>query len=350
MSTTTPVSPYEGKPPKSFWKRAVAPKNPESFENLYEKKFAITADMKIATAGSCFAQHIARNMRQRGYQVIDAEPPPAGISPELAAQYGYGVYSARYGNLYYVRQLLQIANEALGNWAPSDWIWEKKGRFFDALRPLVEPEGHSSPEEVVAHRQHHLTKVRQVLETCDVFVFTFGLTEGWQHNESGTVYPTAPGTAAGSFDPAKYSFVNFGFIDVYADFLEFKHLLERINRNVKFLVTVSPVPLAATATDAHVLPATIYSKSVLRAVAGELANEFRNVDYFPSYEIITNVLSGSWFYDVASGFRNVTPRGVDVAMSYFFAQHKIGAKKVAQRALSKDDVICEEVMLEAFGK
>jgi hypothetical protein len=113
---------------------------------------------------------------------------------------------------------------------------------------------------------------------------------------------------------------------------------------------VSPVPLAATATDAHVLPATIYSKSVLRAVAGELANEFRNVDYFPSYEIITNVLSGSWFYDVASGFRNVTPRGVDVAMSYFFAQHKIGAKKVAQRALSKDDVICEEVMLEAFGK
>jgi hypothetical protein len=326
----------------------VAPKKPDTLEDLYTKKFAITDEMKIATAGSCFAQHIARNMRHRGYQVIDAEPPPPGVSGKVSAAYGYGIYSARYGNIYYARQLLQVAQEALGFWQPSDWIWEKEGRFYDAMRPSVEPKGLSSAEEVVAQRRKHLSHVRTVLETCDLFVFTFGLTESWTHVASGTVYPTAPGTIAGSFDPDVHSFVNFGFNDVYTDFLAFKALLEGINPDVKFLVTVSPVPLAATASDNHVLPATVYSKSVLRAVAGQLADEFINVDYFPSFEIITNVLAGSSFYDVGSGLRNVTGQGVETAMSYFFTQHNVTTGS-PEKVLSDEDVMCEEIMLEAFG-
>ncbi len=42
----------------------------------------------------------------------------------------------------------------------------------------------------------------------------------------------------------------------------------RINPQPRFILTVSPVPLVATMSGSHVSPASIYSKSVLRAPAG----------------------------------------------------------------------------------
>lgn len=349
MSDENKRSPYTGRPRKAFWKASVGTKSPSTFTDLYKKKYMISPGDRIATAGSCFAQHIARNMKALGYNVIDVEPPPEGMGDAAAAAYGYGIYSARYANIYYVRQLLQLAQEALGLRKPADIVWEREGRYFDALRPSVEPMGLPAAEDVIKHRNSHLHAVKALLEGCDVFIFTFGLTEAWENTQSGTVYPTAPGTIAGSYDPEKFRFVNFGFNDVFRDFVEFKELLERINPSIRFLVTVSPVPLAATASDKHVLPATIYSKSVLRSVAGQLADMYENVDYFPSYEIITNVLVGRSFFDEASGLRNVTPEGVKTAMRYFFAEHEPKAVSGGEKFLGDDDVICEEVMLEAFG-
>jgi hypothetical protein len=58
--------------------------------------------------------------------------------------------------------------------------------------------------------------------------------------------------------------------------------------NSHIIVTVSPVPLLATFTGRDVVVANSFSKSVLRAVAEEWASDKTNVDYFPSYEIVTN--------------------------------------------------------------
>ena len=64
-------------------------------------------------------------------------------------------------------------------------------------------------------------------------------------------------------------------------------LMRSANRGLRFLLTVSPVPLTATNSGNHVLVATVDSKSRLRAVAGQLARTVSRVDYFPSYEIIS---------------------------------------------------------------
>lgn len=158
-----------------------------------------------------------------------------------------------------------------------------------------------------------------MLTTADVLVFTMGLTEGWEHVESGTVFPTAPGTIAGDFDPQVYAFRNFTVAEVHADFAAFRELVHRHNPRLRFLLTVSPVPLAATATDANAMVATTYSKAVLRAAAGQLYAEFEDVDYFPSYEIITAGPGAGRFF--AAGLRDVTPEGVDTVMGYFFSEH-----------------------------
>lgn len=353
--TARAPSPYRGNAPRTYWRSAVSGRATADLEDLYSPRFSVSPSTRIATAGSCFAQHIARNLRRHGFSVIDAEPAPPGLSEANAVRFGYSTYSARYGNIYHVRQLLQLTQEALGQRTPEEVVWERDGRYYDALRPSVEPLGLDGPEVVAVHRARHLQHVLEVLTSCQTLVFTFGLTEAWVSRRDGTVYPTAPGTIAGSYDPAGYEFVNFGFVDLLEDFTEFRRLVHEINPEVNFLLTVSPVALAATASQEHVLVATAHSKATLRAVAGELFHRFADVDYFPSYEIITGVTSGNSFFDAT--LREVTPAGVDCVMSHFFTRYDAPPAGAAVPAAfegvaaegESSAVVCEDVLLEAFG-
>jgi len=325
-----PHSPYENLPGRAFWKTAISEKTPDTVEGLWSRKFSIGAETQVATAGSCFAQHIARFLRQRGSEVIDVEPPPPGLDIETARSFGYLLYSARYGNIYSTRQLLQLTKEAYSGVPLADCVWEKNGRFYDAYRPSVEPKGLSTPDLVIAHRRQHLEQVRSMLDSVSVFVFTMGLTEAWVSRTTHHVYPTAPGTIAGSYDPNAFAFKNFTFKETYDDFVEFRAILKQHNLSARILVTVSPVPLTATAADKHVLVATTYSKSVLRAVAGQLADEFADVDYFPSYELIASPFSRGAFYE--ENLRAVREEGVRSVMRVFFDEPPVGVKSQATGA------------------
>jgi hypothetical protein len=122
----------------------------------------------------------------------------------------------------------------------------------------------------------------------------------------------------GQFDPERHEFYNQPVQDVIGDMTRFIEQLQAVNPAAQVILTVSPVPLAATAQpDAHVLSATTYSKSVLRVAAETLTQLFRHVHYFPSYEIITGSYSrGSYF---AADLRNVLEAGVSHVMRTFLA-------------------------------
>lgn len=353
-------SPYESLPRRAFWRTGVAERLPSELADFYLPRFKIERSMKIATAGSCFAQHVGRALKKSNFQVIDTEPPPALVPEDVYKRYGFGLYSARYGNIYTARQLVQLWREVVGGFAPARPIWERDGRFYDAQRPNLEPAGFESAEAVMVHRALHLSAIRRAFTRADVFVFTFGLTETWRHTETGTVYPTCPGTIAGDYDADVFSFLNCSFPEVRADFNLFRTMLMKANPNVKFLVTVSPVPLTATAASVHVEVATAYSKAVLRAVCGQLVADFENVDYFPSYELITSQKNGACFY--SENLREVTAEGVAAAMNTFLSAHvgntpaASGAESApAHRRTSMDDdeapgLVCEDALLEAFGR
>ena len=353
-------NPYLHLQKNAFWKNAVAHSNGPTPNGLYQTKWSIAPAESIATAGSCFAQHIGSRLKQHNFKVLDLEPAPPRLALNDRKPFGFSIYSARYGNIYTTRQLLQLAQEAFGEISQQHIVWQNaSGLYVDALRPGVEPLGLTSPGEVLAHRAYHLQKVREMLETMDLMFFTMGLTEAWVHRESGTVYPTAPGTLAGHYDPELFAFKNFSFNEVLRDFLAFRKLVHARRKNTcRFVITVSPVPLAATASNKHVMLATVYSKSVLRAVAGALSDQFDDIDYFPSYEIITNPWSDVCFYDTDK--RSVTSDGVNAVMSIFFAAHKnmtgtpVGdACKDNEQMDSFQDIdeslVCEEMILEAFA-
>jgi hypothetical protein len=204
------MNPYQSLPAESFWRSGVAEEDPRTINNLYRRKFPISKSDKIATAGSCFAQHVATHLREKGCTLLDVERPPTGLAADDARTFGYLIYSARYGNIYTTRQLLQLLHDAYNDQVRCEDVWEKERRFYDALRPGVEPTGLSSADEVMAQRSNHLAQLRILFSRTEVFIFTLGLTEAWTHRASGTVYPTCPGAVAGEFDPGTYAFCNFG--------------------------------------------------------------------------------------------------------------------------------------------
>jgi len=395
---TDNTHPYADLPPHRVWKSGVADHTPRTIENLYERKFEIAKTDRVATAGSCFAQHVARHMKARGFSILDVEPAVPGMTEETAQRFGYGIYSARYGNIYTARQLRQLLEDAInlqscGDDAESrarilrdEDVMERDGRYFDGLRPNVEPEGFATPEEVKKSREAHLNRVHEMFKSMDVFVFTFGLTETWRNRQTGTVYPVCPGVLAGTYSDEVYEFYNMTHADCLADFEAVRAHLRAINPALKTLITVSPVPLTATASENHVLTATTYSKSVLRGVCGELAARYEDVDYFPSYELITAPFARGRFF--AENMRSVTERGVSNVMRIFFAAHdpqgagagrrkaragagkrpgkavagrdeRIAARKAERRARQadqaegdpdNDDLVCEEELLDAFRR
>jgi hypothetical protein len=365
------LHPYQGLPPEAFWKRAVASKNRLEIDGLYQPKFRLTPQHRTVTFGSCFAQHIARALRERSFGWVNAEPAPYKMSESDAIRFNFGVFSCRTGNIYTTSLLKQWTTWALDPTSVPDEVWEHDGRFYDPFRPNVEPNGFVSIDEMRRSRSESVRAFRACIEQGNNFVFTLGLTESWVHKD-GYEYPMCPGTVeGGTFDPDKHRFVNQTYPQVRRSLVEAMELMKGINKRLRFILTVSPVPLTATNSGKHVLIATMQSKSVLRAVAGQIADSHEDVDYFPSYEIINSPVFGGVFFDPNQ--RTIAEPGVAFVMESFFRAHEDRADKTAprkrkanrnavllkrrpkkkaasrKRRKGQSDEVCEERLLEAFA-
>ncbi len=360
------LHPYSVVNEHQMWRRAVTDVACENVDPVVDVPFGIAPETRIATAGSCFAQHIAKALERSGYSYFVSERAPEGMSAEMAQAGNYGVFSARYGNLYTARQLLQLVRRAYGEFTPEDNAWLRDdGRYNDPFRPQIEPDGFATIAELERSRDDHFQAVRQIVKQADVFVFTLGLTEGWRRRSDGAVFPLAPGTAGGAFDLDRYEFVNFRTDEVIADMAAAITEMRRRNPGLRFILTVSPVPLIATAdAKRHVLTATTYSKSVLRVAGEELSRTLGEVAYFPSFEIITGNFNRGAYY--AESLRDVRMEGVDHVMRLFFKHFAIEnwkaddavlvasgssatRRRVEAQIQSLYEIVCDEETIERMA-
>lgn len=338
--------PYKNAPEQQFWLRAMTSVAPGHVDPVVGAP-RIAPNDRVATMGSCFAQHIARHLQRSGCTYFVTEKAPAEMPLTRAEALQYGLFSARFGNMYTVRQALQLLVRAYGRFEPVADAWQRHdGRWVDPFRPQVLPEGHSSAEEVGAARAAHFAHVREMFEQADWLVFTLGLTEGWLDRRDGAVFPLAPGVAAGDYDPAWHRFENFDVASVTQDLAALIEEVRAINPGCRWLLTVSPVPLMATAEPRHVWTSTTLSKAVLRVAADAMTRRFDHVHYFPSYEVITSPAAGGRYY--ADDLRSVTDTGVQHVMR-LFSKHCLGAGAGSTTASSIElqggaaaDVVCDE--------
>lgn len=300
--------PYRGLPPDRFWRGAVGGVAPDDFDPMGTPPFTIGRDDQVAAAGSCFAQHIARNLGAAGFHFLRTE--------------SVADFSAGFGNIYTARQLHQLMLRAYGLMRPADSAWQlPSGKWVDPFRPQMLGEGLDSAEEIAVARMQHLGAVREMFEDCAVFVFTLGLTEAWLAAD-GAALPVPPGVLGVTAGASEASFHNFSHDEVFLDLERFLIDLVAVNHSARVVLTVSPVALAATYEPRHVAQSNMLSKAALRLAAERLRSRHGRVCYFPSFEIITapqNIASS-----LEPDLRAVSDAGVARVMAVF-NRHMLGA-------------------------
>lgn len=348
--------PYVGLPDRQFNRKDPGLNNPAAFDPVSDVPFRIDRMDRIVTAGSCFAQHVARFVTEAGFNHYITEAPHRLILPELAERHNYGLFAARYGNVYTARQLLQLLHRAYGIFTEAASPWDAPGGgVLDPFRPQIQPGGFADAEELAADRHQHFAAIREAIENMDVFVFTLGLTECWIDAKDGAVFPVAPGVAGGRYDPERVKFSNFDEQETAEDLLAAFQFIRDRNPDCRFIVTVSPVPLNATFEPRHVYVSTAWSKAVLRIAAEKVCAALPDCVYFPSFEIITSPQTRGRYF--GPDCREVRPAGVNHVMRLFFrhfAGEEIGASRPTapaaptpspSEAERQIQLLCDEEML-----
>ena len=347
------ISPYKLQPDHAFWSKAVS-SGYCSAHTLQIGELLIRNNEKVASAGSCFAANIIPYIENAGFEYVRTEgqnPVFCGIDEE---DFAYSKFSAGYGNIYTPRQFLQLINRANGSFCPAEDRWPQEEGIVDPFRPGLKFKAKTVSEFNALHAQH-LRNTLKIFKQADVFVLTLGLTEAWQSKIDGAVFPVCPGTLGGQFDASSYEFKNYNVQEIVDDLTLAICLARAYNSKLRFILTVSPIPLVATATKEHVLTATIYSKSVLRVAAEEVSTQLRDVIYFPSYEIATGPQAPKDFFEADK--RSISKHAVDEIMNSFFSHCEIenqpdGVDKLGVMDRNMElssrivDAECEELMLD----
>lgn len=301
--------PYKFMDRTAFWKRAVA----SGFENkelIHNAPYLKKGD-KFGSAGSCFAGNIIPYLEAAGFEYVRHNNSLAHNAVKYDENFNYHLFSAGYGNLYTAQHLLQIIEEAMQIKKPIIDRWYTPNGIVDPYRPGLKylP---SCDVEFDLLKKDYLQSILRAFSEMDVFVFTLGLTEAWICDIDNTVFPACPGTISGKYDPSIHKFKNYNLSEITSSMNSAFSLLREINPELKIIVTVSPVPLVATATSNHVVTATTYSKSVLRVAAEEICQQLPFVKYFPSYEIVTGPQAPFSYFE--ENRRDVSKEAIDAVM------------------------------------
>jgi hypothetical protein len=315
--------PYKKANDRSFWKRSVS----NSFDTrklVPDDITLISAGESVMSAGSCFAANIVPFLERSGINYVRTESPHPIFSNVHNESLSYHKFSAAYGNIYTTRHLAQLIDRGLGKFKPLEDRWYEKDFVIDPFRPgLAFPASSDFEFDILTNQ--HLQSVLHAIEQSDVFIFTLGLTETWLSKKDGAVFPACPGTVKGNYDEKLHEFENFSVMSVVKDAVHALSSIRKINSNIRFILTVSPVPLVATATGEHVLNASTYSKAVLRAAAQELTQLVPDTQYFPAFEIVTGPQAPeSYFQDDR---REPSSEAIDMVMATLLSKCDVSSNQ-----------------------
>lgn len=278
------------------------------------------------SVGSCFATHITNWVKEKY------------ISTNLRKENeAFQFFNLESGNIYTVSQLLQILRWSAGE-EPPELVWFGTDGLID---PFFQTETFGTYEELQDKRAYFIESAKALLNASTHVIVTLGLTEQWLANGFSVI--AAPGTIFPLETAPTCEFQNLTRSEVEQDLFQCIKLMREVFKIEKFTITLSPVPLTATATSSHILTANSRSKSILRTSIEQLTKTESDIAYFPSYEIITNHRYSKEFFD--KNMRQVNALGVDTVMSNFFKSMGLSVSEPKYHGGNLDDR-CLEVYLE----
>ncbi len=245
----------------------------------------------ITAFGSCFASEVTKFLVAEGYRIFGGD---LRLNAHIIRS-GEGIV-----NTAALRQQLEWG---LLEREPGAAVW------FDADGRQA-----STADEI-------RNNTRDILMQTDVFIFTLGLSEVWYDKPTGEIFWRA--IPSRSFDPERHGFKILSVDENRENLTRSYELVRRLRPDARIILTLSPIPLAATFRPVSCITANTVSKASLRVAIDEVmrANQSdRHLYYFPSYEIVTSFLDDAFGDDL----RHPRPETIDFVMDTFRRHYLAG--------------------------
>ncbi|MFT8246935.1 GSCFA domain-containing protein [Roseomonas sp. BN140053] len=289
------------------------------------KGFSIKVHDRIFTMGSCFARHVEANLERFGFKFATRNPQFFVNPSECSSASGF---FNKFTTPSMLNEVLWASGEK--TFPESGYFSDDEGRFYDGQMPA----SFASLERVKAVRESVRTVTRDIFSS-DIAILTLGLVEAWHDNETNTYLNVAPSGGVIRRHPGRFDLHILDYSSSLKSLNTIYEIVQATNPHLRFVVTVSPVPLSATFTGKDIATANCYSKSVLRAVAEDFVSGKEGVDYFPSYEAVTESTPlGAWMEDAV----HVRPELVSCVIRYFL-QNYLSAEEAG--AIGLDDALAD---------
>ena len=232
--------------------------NPEPFA---EK---INLNSIILLLGSCFTIHIGERLKE----------------------YKFNTLTNPYGVIYNPVSLFNcITNSLDPDYNIEEGILENQGiyRHWDFHSDL----SHQNKNEFLNNLKGAIDKTRSFIKKADWIILTFGTAYIFCLKGKDRIVANCHKIPAGKFDRTLLTMDEIirGFQTTY-------RVVKELNDNVKIILTVSPVRHIRDTLELNSV-----SKSTLRLACHEIQSEFKDVFYFPAYEIMMDDLREYRFYN-----------------------------------------------------
>jgi len=242
-----------------------------------EPKFRLRDDDAYFCIGSCFARVIERQLRYRNLNVTSmryrGELAEAQLGPNGANKF---TTASMLNELGWSLAGQPFPDEAL----VPDGDGYRDLQLADAVYPVS--------LERARERRVELREYFGRLREADVVIITLGLVELWYDRLTELFLNITPTFEMTRRFPGRFTVQTSDYIANRERLTEMLDMLFVYGRpGLRAIVSVSPVPMHRTFTATDVLTANVYAKSTLRAVAGDVARDRPNVEYWPSYEFVT---------------------------------------------------------------
>ena len=306
LDNLKPKNSASGKKPLTIWdfkkfKHQPYPSslNSDIFIKKETNKPHIDSTTRITSLGSCFARNIALYLKEKGFNYLVTEIP-------------FQEGSAHWDQVFNTSSIRQIFEYTFDSqWSPLVRWWPRGNTVQDPFRRNIIYDKETCDSDF----NHHKNASFSALTEAEVIIITLGLIETWRDKRDKMTFYRVP--SAKIYDQDIHEFHVQKVDDCLSDLQTVHALLKRENPTAKIIITVSPVPLFATfRTDVDVISANMISKSTLRVAAEDFFAKHENVFYFPSYEIVTQVLKDPYEADN----RHVTKKAIHEVMEVFEAQ------------------------------
>lgn len=227
-----------------------------------DSPYPITHQSKILSLGSCFAQTIGQKMADSKFDIL--------INP--------------FGTIFHPLNLADLLDHALfGDPMDEKGILERDGLFlhYSMHSDVVG----RTPEELTQTYEYQLRLTRTFLEDASHLILTFGTAWIYTHESAGRV-ANCHKQPQKLFKKSVSSLeeMEMGLWNVF-------DYCSRVFPPLKIILTLSPVRHIKDGIAENQL-----SKSLLRVLCSNMARRFKQVSYFPAYEIMMDELRDYRFY------------------------------------------------------